>query len=64
MEIPLTAGYSTDLRSCRDRHSDTVSQEVVMTNIELYGSQVIRRVRDLCAQPGPEPLAVRRETFG
>jgi probable LLM family oxidoreductase len=39
-----------------------LSQEVVMTNIELYGNQVIPRVRDLWAQHRPEPEVVRGET--
>jgi alkanesulfonate monooxygenase SsuD/methylene tetrahydromethanopterin reductase-like flavin-dependent oxidoreductase (luciferase family) len=32
-----------------------LSQEVVMTNIELYGNQVIPRVRELWAARKPEP---------
>jgi alkanesulfonate monooxygenase SsuD/methylene tetrahydromethanopterin reductase-like flavin-dependent oxidoreductase (luciferase family) len=31
-----------------------LSQEVVMTNIELYGNQVIPRVRELWADQEPE----------
>jgi probable LLM family oxidoreductase len=38
-----------------------LSQEVVMTNIELYGNQVIPRVRELWAQRGLEPGSVTRE---
>jgi probable LLM family oxidoreductase len=38
-----------------------LSQEVVMTNIDLYGNEVIPRVRDLWAQRGQEPAFVRRE---
>jgi probable LLM family oxidoreductase len=38
-----------------------LSQEVVMTNIELYGNQVIPRVRELWAQRGPERAFVKRE---
>jgi probable LLM family oxidoreductase len=32
-----------------------LSQEAVMTNVELYGSQVIPRVRDLWAERQPQP---------
>jgi hypothetical protein len=32
-----------------------LSQEVVVTNIELYGNQVIPRVRQLWAACKPEP---------
>jgi hypothetical protein len=32
-----------------------LSQEVVTTNIELYGNQVIPRVRELWAARKPEP---------
>ncbi|MCW3029714.1 MAG: luciferase [Solirubrobacterales bacterium] len=35
-----------------------LSQEAVMTNIELYGSQVIPRVRELWADRQPEPSSV------
>jgi probable LLM family oxidoreductase len=38
-----------------------LSQEVVMTNIELYGNRVIPAVRDLWTQSGPEPAIVRHE---
>jgi alkanesulfonate monooxygenase SsuD/methylene tetrahydromethanopterin reductase-like flavin-dependent oxidoreductase (luciferase family) len=38
-----------------------LSQEVVMTNIELYANEVIPRVRELWAQRGPEPVSVGRE---
>ena len=37
-----------------------LSQEVVMTNIELYGNQVIPRVRELWARREPDPSSVRR----
>jgi hypothetical protein len=30
-----------------------LSHEVMMKNIELYGTQVIPRVRELLAQPSP-----------
>jgi hypothetical protein len=36
-----------------------MSQVAVMTNIELYGKQVIPRVRDLWADREPEPSSVR-----
>jgi probable LLM family oxidoreductase len=36
-----------------------LSQQAVMTNIELYGNQVIPRVRDLWADREPEPSSVR-----
>jgi probable LLM family oxidoreductase len=36
-----------------------LSQQAVMTNIELYGNQVIPRVRDLLADREPEPSSVR-----
>lgn len=38
-----------------------LSQEVVMTNIELYGNQVIPRVRQLWADREPEPSSARGE---
>jgi len=38
-----------------------LSQEVVMTNIELYGNQVVPRVRELWADQQPERSSVRRE---
>ncbi len=38
-----------------------LSQEVAMTNVELYGNQVIPRVRDFWAQRGSEPVVVRRD---
>jgi alkanesulfonate monooxygenase SsuD/methylene tetrahydromethanopterin reductase-like flavin-dependent oxidoreductase (luciferase family) len=38
-----------------------LSQEAVMTNIELYGNQVIPRVRELWAAREPEPSPVRGE---
>jgi probable LLM family oxidoreductase len=37
-----------------------LSREVVMTNIELFGSEVIPRVRRLWAEREPEPSSVRR----
>lgn len=36
-----------------------LSQEAVLTNVELYGNQVIPRVRDLWADGEPEPSPVR-----
>jgi alkanesulfonate monooxygenase SsuD/methylene tetrahydromethanopterin reductase-like flavin-dependent oxidoreductase (luciferase family) len=39
-----------------------MSQDAVMTNIELYGNQVIPRVRDLWADRDREPSSVRGET--
>jgi probable LLM family oxidoreductase len=36
-----------------------LSQEAVMTNIELYGNQVIPRVRELWADREPEPSPIR-----
>jgi probable LLM family oxidoreductase len=38
-----------------------LSPEAVLTNVELYGNQVIPRVRDLWADREPEPSSVRRE---
>jgi alkanesulfonate monooxygenase SsuD/methylene tetrahydromethanopterin reductase-like flavin-dependent oxidoreductase (luciferase family) len=38
-----------------------LSQKTVMTNVELYGKQVIPRVRDLLGDCAPQPSAVRRE---
>jgi alkanesulfonate monooxygenase SsuD/methylene tetrahydromethanopterin reductase-like flavin-dependent oxidoreductase (luciferase family) len=38
-----------------------LSQEAVMTNIELYGNQVIPRVRELWADREPEPSHIRGE---
>ena len=37
-----------------------LSQEAVMTHVELYGNQVIPRVRELWAVRGPEPSSVGR----
>jgi alkanesulfonate monooxygenase SsuD/methylene tetrahydromethanopterin reductase-like flavin-dependent oxidoreductase (luciferase family) len=39
-----------------------LSQQAVMTNVELYGTQVIPRVRDLWANRLPEPSPVIGET--
>jgi probable LLM family oxidoreductase len=39
-----------------------LSQDVVMTNIELYGSQVVPRVRDLWAGLEPEPSPARGQS--
>jgi probable LLM family oxidoreductase len=37
-----------------------LSQEAVMTNVELYGSQVIPRVRDLWTARAPEPSSAAK----
>ena len=36
-----------------------LSQEAVLNNVELYGNQVIPRVRELWADRGPGPSPVR-----
>jgi hypothetical protein len=38
-----------------------LSQEAVMTNIKLYGNEVIPRVRDLLADRQPEQSSVTGE---